>query len=80
MSTATTFSRQNDTGSRACTTLYWENLVLVDVLPLEFKGLYSHNLESLLRATKPSKFSRAAWEFDEIPKQKFIQIYHVVYV
>ena len=32
----------------------------------------------LLRATKHSKCSRAAWEFDEIPKQRFIQIYHIV--
>ena len=35
MTTATTFSRQNDVGSRACTTQYWGNLVLVVVLVLE---------------------------------------------
>ena len=29
---ATTFSRQNDAASRASTTYYWENLVLVVVL------------------------------------------------
>ena len=40
MTTATTFSRQNDAGSRASTTYYWENLVLVVVLVLESKGLY----------------------------------------
>ena len=41
MTTATTFSRQNDAaGSRASTTLYWENFVLVVVLVLESKGLY----------------------------------------
>ena len=37
-----------------------------------------HNSERLLRATKHSKCSRAAWQFDGIPKQKFIQIYHIV--
>ena len=40
MTTATTFSRQNDAGSRASTTYYWENLVLVVVLVLESKALY----------------------------------------
>ena len=39
VTTATTFSRQNDAGSRTCTTYYWENLVLVIVLVLESKGL-----------------------------------------
>ena len=39
MSTAITFSRQNDTGSRVCATKYWENLVFVVVLVLESKGL-----------------------------------------
>ena len=37
--TTATFSHQNDAGSRACTTLYEENLVLVVVLVLESKGL-----------------------------------------
>ena len=32
METAITFSRQNDAGSRAITTQYWENLVIVVVL------------------------------------------------
>ena len=32
MTTATTFSRQNDAGARASTTKYWENLLLVLVL------------------------------------------------
>ena len=36
---AITFSRQNDAGSRARTTQYWENLALVVVLVLESKGL-----------------------------------------
>ena len=35
MATAATFSRQNDVGSRAHTTYYCENLVLVVVLVLE---------------------------------------------
>ena len=39
MMTATTFSRQNDAGSRARTTYYWENLVLVVLPVLESKGL-----------------------------------------
>ena len=39
VTTATTFSRQNDAGSRAYTTYYRENLVLVVVLVLESKGL-----------------------------------------
>ena len=39
MTTATTFSRQNDAGSRASNTQYWENLFLVVVLVLESKGL-----------------------------------------
>ena len=39
MMTATTFSRQNDAGSRARTTYYWENLVLVVLPVLETKGL-----------------------------------------
>ena len=36
MTMAITFSRQNGVGSRAGTTQYWENLVLV----LESKALY----------------------------------------
>ena len=41
MTTAITFSRQNDAGSRVSNTQYWENLVLVVVLVLESKlGLY----------------------------------------
>ena len=40
MTTATTFSRQNDAASRASTTYYWKTLVLVVVLVLEAKGLY----------------------------------------
>ena len=39
VTTATTFSRQNDAGSHASTTYYWENLVLVVALILESKGL-----------------------------------------
>ena len=39
LTTATMFSRQNDVGSCACTTYYWENLVLVVVLILESKAL-----------------------------------------
>ena len=39
MTTAITFSRQDDAGSRASTTKYWENLVLEVVLALESKGL-----------------------------------------
>ena len=40
MTTATTFSRQNNAVSRASTTYCRENLVLVVVLVLESKGLY----------------------------------------
>ena len=32
MTTAITFSRQNDSGSRARTTSYWKNLILVVIL------------------------------------------------
>ena len=39
VTTATTFSRQNDAASSASTTWYWENLVLVVELVLE-KALY----------------------------------------
>ena len=35
-----TFSRQNDAGSRTRTYWYWENLVSVVVLVLEFNALY----------------------------------------
>ena len=37
MTTATSFSHQNDAGSRMCNTRYWENLILVVVLVLESK-------------------------------------------
>ena len=40
MTTAITFSLQNDAGSRARTTWYWENLVLVVVLVQESNDLY----------------------------------------
>ena len=40
MTTAITFSRQNDAGSRVINTQYWENLVLVVVLISESKALY----------------------------------------
>ena len=43
MTTAITFSRQNDTDSRARTTWYWENLVFVVVVVLESKGHYLLN-------------------------------------
>ena len=46
VTTATTFSRQNDTGSRATTTYYGENLVLVVVLVLESKALYCNGCNS----------------------------------
>ena len=39
MTTTGTFSRQNDSGSRARSKEYWEDLVLVVVLVLESKGL-----------------------------------------
>ena len=43
MTTAITFSRQNDAGSRESNTQYWKNLVLVVVLVLESKDLhYNH--------------------------------------
>ena len=37
--TTTTFSRQNEAGSRVSTTYYWKNLVLVVLLVLESKAL-----------------------------------------
>ena len=40
MTTAVTFSRQNDAGSRASSTYHWENLLLVVDLVSESKGLY----------------------------------------
>ena len=40
VTTATTFSRQNDARSRACTSWYWENLEVVVVLVLESKALW----------------------------------------
>ena len=40
---ATTFSRQNDAGSRASNTQNWEILVLVVVLASESKALYYMN-------------------------------------
>ena len=48
---ATTFSRQNDAGSRARTSWYWENLVLEVVLILESKAVYSLPLLSKYRFT-----------------------------
>ena len=39
MTTAITFARQNDAGSRVSNTQYWENLVLVVVLVSESKAL-----------------------------------------
>ena len=47
MTAATTFSRQIDAASRASTTYYWENLVLVVVLVLESRGLYYINRKRL---------------------------------
>ena len=40
MTTAITFSLQNGAGSRARTTQYWENFVLVVVIVVESKDLY----------------------------------------
>ena len=49
MTTATTFSRQNNAGSRASTTYYWENLVLTVVLRvLESKGQVGCNHFTIL--------------------------------
>ena len=39
MTTVITFSRQNDAGSPACTTLYWKSLIIVVVPVLESVGL-----------------------------------------
>ena len=39
MTTASRFSRQNDTGLRSLTVGLWENLVLAVVLELESKAL-----------------------------------------
>ena len=40
MTKAIIFFRQNDAGSRASNTYYWENLVLVVVPVLDSKGFY----------------------------------------
>ena len=40
MTTVISFSRQNDTGSRACTLCSLDKLVVVLVLVLESKGVY----------------------------------------
>ena len=40
MTTAITFSRQNESGSRESTTWYWANLVLIVLLVLESKDVY----------------------------------------
>ena len=59
MTTATTFSRQNDAASRASTTWYWENLVLVLVLVLESKGLYCRVMRDDI------KHSVQIWYYDK---------------
>ena len=58
MTTATTFSRQNDAASRASTTYYWENLVLVVVLVLESKGLW-YEFSFTLRKSYEGKLANA---------------------
>ena len=69
MTTAITFSRQNDAGSRASNTQYWENLFLVVVLISEFQGdvtqddsqrwfLVQHGVAVLEQCCNPSKQCR----------------------
>ena len=58
--TATRFSRQNNAGSRASTTWYWENLVLVVVLVLESKALYCLGL--LYMGQPPYELQEAEWK------------------
>ena len=48
MTKAITFSRQNDVGSRARNTQYWENQVLVVVLVLKFKALCKPQVDARL--------------------------------
>ena len=57
MMSATTFSRQNDAGSRASTTKYCENLVLVVVLVLESKDLYYSADEKMTRKKEGTPIS-----------------------
>ena len=64
MTTATTFSRKNDAGSRSRTTYYWENLVLVVVLVLESKGLYSYSAVKIEFESQPvNEFSQPRRSF-----------------
>ena len=59
MTTAITFSRQNDAGSRVSNTQYWENLVLLVVLVLESKGLLQLNLSTTaILGTEESDYCR----------------------
>ena len=60
MTTATTFSRQNDAGSRASTTQYWENLVLVVVLVAKSKAVYHFAGKPVVEDAKGRLFSQAS--------------------
>ena len=76
MTTATTFSRQNDAGSRASTTYYWENLVLVVVLVLESKALYlSYKDKTTRQGTRQNgqKFGVCTWNREVIIQIKAIE-------
>ena len=63
--TTGTFSRQNDTGSRARSNEYREDLVLVVVLVLESKGLKQQTITTA--TTEPTKTRQNQnWAYDKL--------------
>ena len=73
MTTATTFSRQNDIGSRMSNTQYWENLVLVVVLVSESKALYHRIRKPPLSSVQTKRWR---WHSDETSRP--FQSHHLV--
>ena len=77
MTTAITFSRQNDAGSRVNNTQGWENLALVDVFVSESKTLYClqrlRQIFSLyLRVHCPFPYSWNKCKYDQWWEVKFV--------
>ena len=73
MTTATTFSRQNDIGSRMSNTQYWENLLLVVVLVSESKALYHRIWKPPLSSVQTKRWR---WHSDETSRP--FQSHHLV--
>ena len=73
MTTATTFTRQNDIGSRMSNTQYWENLVLVVVLVSESKALYHRIRKPPLSSVQTKRWR---WHSDETSRP--FQSHHLV--